>query len=68
MPAEADVVMLNLQCCISNGGAPGDFLVHRSRRDEDADWIHWRFRKVNAAMGADVVEEDGRLVADLRSG
>jgi len=43
-----------------------DYCHTRVARGEEAAWIGRRFREACAAMGTEVREENGRLVADLR--
>lgn len=45
-----------------------DFCHTRVADGEDAAWIGRRFREACTAMGTEVLEEEGRLVVDLRPG
>ncbi|MGH2529837.1 MAG: CapA family protein [Actinomycetota bacterium] len=45
-----------------------DYCHTRVAHGEDAAWIRRRFREGCEALGTDVLEEEGRLVVDLRPG
>ncbi|MGH2660947.1 MAG: CapA family protein [Actinomycetota bacterium] len=45
-----------------------DYCHTRAAHGEDAAWIRRRFREGCEALGTDVLEEEGRLVVDLRPG
>jgi len=45
-----------------------DYCHTRVAHGEDAAWIRRRFRKGCEALGTEVLEEEGRLVVDLRPG